>query len=634
MQAWSSKTTSPHFNRDTSAESEASASAAAVAKATTRRPPYLGIGAARDDSSTSSSDSSTPSPTLAPSTIPLSEIIKLYRDRLHIIKTKDPRTPDKARLFLVLQQETHGDFDPEEKREKAEVTQNFYFAIMDFLTKSKIPFSPDEIKKHSSHITFGREELLDAWIKYSSILIEKPPREIKKIAIVGAGDLAKAITKELIEFHKQNGLHCEIVIINRNIDSINSILSEVITTPSASLEASDDLGDIRRAALIINTAGVRLGLSGALRRESAPALGYNLAPLHEFGVALKRSLRDNSRDGFPDPWIINLVNPVEHFSEVIRLVSGIDPTKIIGSGMQLDSIRFSESLSRELGQFLVDGEVESVVVGTHTSGSMIPLKSMARIGGMPLADIVTRGTISRGSLDEIFDRSTAEIQDAGVSLARSSADGRGPSYLPAQAACALISGLLYGKTPKLMSASVYTTEYGEGKYVGLPIFVSEGDIKAARVLSSDDPTSPDLPSDGRNILASPEEMHRLREAAQKITAPQISDRNVRISQDLNRQLQESRENAKAKLIKTNELRSRIPEMTHEDLANPDFRELLKEIFTMTKRGAFYHLSTTTGANSQRLLENMKSGLEGLELINPEEDVIFVPRTEQYLLSLL
>ncbi len=577
-----------------------------------------GAGGERDEPSYTSSHSSSSdsSPPKLPKSI--SEIIKRYGPKL-IIR----RAGSSLNFFLNRDED---DEYARPYRTNKEVVRAFHSAIISFFGERDSKFNPEEVERHSTYIHFINPELLDLWIKESAILIDKSPRDIKKIVVVGAGDLAKNITNELVEFHKRSELPCEIVIINRNTTSIESILAEVTTTPFISLKASDNLGDMKEAAVIINTAGVKLGLTGARSREDPTTIEYNLDPLYKFSLALKQIIKEGS----PMPWVVNLVNPVEHFSGIIKLVSGIDPERIIGSGAQLDAKRFCESLGKKLKPYHLGGKLEVVVVGSHIGDSMIPLKSTLTINDTLLQNRVNLGMITQESLDRIFRESTEEIQNAGIKIARSRIDGRGPSNLPSQATFELIVQLLYGESPKLLSASVYTEKYGDGKYLALPILVSQDNLKPLNLISDE------LESIGDKgaIVASKEELLKLQRVADSFIPIKISDLDLKRSQELNEQLQRSREKAKVKLLRKNEMRAKIPHMTDDDLSNPDFKRMLHKLFSVkqTTSGDFHiFVNEKEELSADSLLRDIKSGLENAGLISrdPDAAVLLNSTTRKY-----
>jgi L-lactate dehydrogenase len=87
----------------------------------------------------------------------------------------------------------------------------------------------------------------------------------------------------------------------------------------------------------------------------------------------------------PQAVIVVATDPPEPLAEVARKLAGHE--RVLGTSTWLDSLRFRSHLAERLGVDPVS--VDATVVGEHGTSSVF-LWSSARVGGMPVADLLAR----------------------------------------------------------------------------------------------------------------------------------------------------------------------------------------------------------------------------------------------------
>jgi L-lactate dehydrogenase len=103
----------------------------------------------------------------------------------------------------------------------------------------------------------------------------------------------------------------------------------------------------------------------------------------------------------PDGLLLIATNPVDILTYAARQYSGLDASRVIGSGTILDTARFRYLLSQHFG---VDARsVHAYIIGEH-GDSEVPVWSLANIAGMRLNTYceASGATLDEAAMHEIF----------------------------------------------------------------------------------------------------------------------------------------------------------------------------------------------------------------------------------------
>ena len=150
----------------------------------------------------------------------------------------------------------------------------------------------------------------------------------------------------------------------------------------------------------------------------------------------------------PNAVIIIFANPMDAMCHVALQASGFSRERIIGQGGALDTARFRAFLAMETGASIRD--VHAYVLGGHTDTTMVPITSQARIGGLPLASL-----LSQEKIDAIVARTMRGGAEIGELMKVSSA-----YYAPSAATVEMVEAILLDQNRLIPSAVLCKGEYG------------------------------------------------------------------------------------------------------------------------------------------------------------------------------
>ncbi|HET6469022.1 MAG TPA: L-lactate dehydrogenase [Geminicoccaceae bacterium] len=189
-----------------------------------------------------------------------------------------------------------------------------------------------------------------------------------KVGIVGAGMVGAATANALV----LRGVADEIVLIDRN-----------------AARAVAEAEDILHATPFAHTARIRTGGWEKLRGAEAVVLaagvsqepGETRLQLLERNAAVFAAIIPEVLRHAPDTILLVATNPVDIMTLIATRLSGLDPSRVIGSGTILDTARFRALLAAHLD--LSPRSIHAYVLGEHGDSEVL-CWSAARIGSIPL----------------------------------------------------------------------------------------------------------------------------------------------------------------------------------------------------------------------------------------------------------
>jgi malate dehydrogenase len=160
--------------------------------------------------------------------------------------------------------------------------------------------------------------------------------------------------------------------------------------------------------------------------------------------------------GSPDAVLIVVSNPLDEMTALAAEVSGFPTERVMGQAGMLDTARFKHFLAEELGTS--PDRVEAVTLGSH-GDTMVPVPSMVKVDGKPLAEVADQETI---------ERLVQRTRDGGAEVVALLKSGSA-YYAPSSAATAMVAAVL-GDTRDVMPVCAWVSgEYGiDGVYLGVP----------------------------------------------------------------------------------------------------------------------------------------------------------------------
>jgi malate dehydrogenase len=177
----------------------------------------------------------------------------------------------------------------------------------------------------------------------------------------------------------------------------------------------------------------------------------------------------------PRACLIVVTNPLDAMVYLAYKTSGFPPERVMGQSGALDSTRFRTFIAQALGVSVQD--VSAIVIGAHSDTHMVPLASLATVGGIPLRQLLPPERIA--AIVERTRKGGAEI----VSLLKTGS----AFFAPGAAITQMVEAILQDRKRVLPLAAYLTGQYGvRDLYVGVPAVLGDGGVE--RIL--------DIPLDG------------------------------------------------------------------------------------------------------------------------------------------
>lgn len=178
-----------------------------------------------------------------------------------------------------------------------------------------------------------------------------------KITVAGAGEIGSTILYTLM----LKNLADELVLFNRNKVRADAKAGDVYHCTGLSdgpFVHSGDMKDTASSDIVIITAGV-------LPEETG-----SRTDVLEKNIDIYRKIVPEIMRYSPACILIVLTNPVDVMSYAAMKLSGIDPSRVIGTGTLLDTMRLKRILADRTGT--MPHRLDALVIGEH-GDSMIPL---------------------------------------------------------------------------------------------------------------------------------------------------------------------------------------------------------------------------------------------------------------------
>jgi malate dehydrogenase len=166
----------------------------------------------------------------------------------------------------------------------------------------------------------------------------------------------------------------------------------------------------------------------------------------------------------PKAILVVVSNPLDAMCHVARAVSRFPKHRVVGMAGILDTARFSAFIAQELEVSVRD--VTATVLGGH-GDQMVPIVSATTVGGLPLAELVSKPRIAKLVKRTRF--GGGEL----VNLLGTSA-----WYAPGAAAAQMVDAICLDQKRVLPCTAYLDGEYGiRGLYMGVPVKLGAGGVE-------------------------------------------------------------------------------------------------------------------------------------------------------------
>jgi malate dehydrogenase len=285
-----------------------------------------------------------------------------------------------------------------------------------------------------------------------------------KITVVGAGFYGSTLTQRIAEAD-----YAEEVVLNDIIEgrpqglALDMMQSRPIEGFETRVVGTNGYEETAGSDVCVITAGV----------PRKP--GMSRLDLLETNARIVSGVTRRLVQASPDAVLIVVSNPLDEMTALAAAVSGLPSHRVMGQAGMLDSARFSHFLAERLG--LSPARVEAFTLGSH-GDTMVPVPSLARVGGRPLRDLLPPEDIA-----EVVARTReggAEI----VALLRT-----GSAYFaPSSAAEAMVRAVALD-TGEVMPVSAFVDgPYGiDGVWLGVPARIGREGVREVVELSLAEP---------------------------------------------------------------------------------------------------------------------------------------------------
>jgi malate dehydrogenase len=229
----------------------------------------------------------------------------------------------------------------------------------------------------------------------------------------------------------------------------------------STIVGTNDYADTSGSDVVVITAGIP--------RKPGMSRDDLLSTNAKIMTAVCERLKSSS----PQAIVIVVSNPLDAMVQRAQQVTGFPHARVIGQAGVLDTARYRTFLAMELGVSVED--VSALLLGGH-GDTMVPLKSCASVGGIPVGQL-----ISPERLDSIVQRT----RDGGAEIVSLLKTGSA-YYAPAAATAQMVEAIVRDKKRVLPCAAYCDKEYGVGGYyVGVPIVLGAAGVERIIELALD-----------------------------------------------------------------------------------------------------------------------------------------------------
>ncbi len=269
---------------------------------------------------------------------------------------------------------------------------------------------------------------------------------MKKITVVGAGNVGATTTQRLAEKH----LAEEIVMIDilegipqgKALDMWESAPVELFDTK---ITGTNNYDDTAGSELVIITAGL------------ARKPGMSRDDLLAANAKIVKSVTEQVVAKSPQSILLVVSNPLDVMCYVAYKVSGFEKHRVLGMAGVLDTARFRLFIAQELNVSVND--VSAFVLGGH-GDSMVPLVRYTSVGGIPISELIPQNRI-----DELVTRA----RNGGIEIVNYLKTGSA-YYAPSSAAVEMADSIVKNRKRVLPGAAYLEGEYGlNNVYCGVPV---------------------------------------------------------------------------------------------------------------------------------------------------------------------
>lgn len=281
--------------------------------------------------------------------------------------------------------------------------------------------------------------------------------ERSKVVIVGTGFVGMSYAYALVN----QGAVEELVLIDidkeKAMGEAMDLNHGMAFAPRKMTIKAGDYAECKDAGLVVITAGVN-------QKEGETRIHL----LNRNAQIIKTVVQQIMKSGFSGILLV-ASNPVDILSYVAWKESGLDKSRVIGSGTSLDTARLRYEISRYVN--IDTRNVHAYILGEHGDSEFV-VWSNANIASKPIMDVIdTMEEIEFKDLDQIYQ----DVRDAAYEIIKR----KKATYYGIGMALVRITGAIFNNENRIMPISVLNDgEYDieNNVYIGLPAVLNRDGV--------------------------------------------------------------------------------------------------------------------------------------------------------------
>jgi malate dehydrogenase len=274
----------------------------------------------------------------------------------------------------------------------------------------------------------------------------------KKVTVVGAGNVGATCAQEIARCDYADVVLVDIIANFPQGKALDMNQAGAVLGYEPRITGANGYDETADSDVVVITAG----------RPRAP--GMSRDDLVTTNEAIVAAVTREAVRRSPKAVLVIVSNPLDAMCHVAKRRSRFPKQRVVGMAGILDTARFAAFIAQELEVSVRD--VTATVLGGH-GDQMVPVVSATTVGGIPLAELLTKARIRK-----LVDRTRfggGEI----VNLLGTSA-----WYAPGAAAAQMVDSICLDQKRVLPCTSYLDGEYGiHGLYMGVPTKLGTGGVE-------------------------------------------------------------------------------------------------------------------------------------------------------------
>jgi malate dehydrogenase len=285
-----------------------------------------------------------------------------------------------------------------------------------------------------------------------------------KVTIVGAGNVGHSAAQWILSHRLADIVLVDVIEGMPQGKALDLLEAEPIEGADLRITGTNGYDETADSDVVVIVAGI------------ARKPGMSREDLLATNAGIVRGVTEQVARRSPNAHLIVVTNPLDVMVYLAYKTSGFPPERVMGQSGALDSTRFRTFIAQAAGVSAQD--VAAMVIGAHSDTHMVPLSSLATVGGIPLARLLPRDQIA--ALVERTRRGGAEI----VGLLKTGS----AFFAPGAAIMQMVEAILLDRKRVLPLSAYLRGQYGvQDLYVGVPAVLGAGGVE--RILEA--PLAPD-----------------------------------------------------------------------------------------------------------------------------------------------